>query len=106
MEGIPEVDEQQTRELWEAVHRNAVENWSDDNVSPPFSEMNLGPPVWDEVDPKVSKDEILSLESQPSQQSDPSDLGKYIDRAATLYVPSMRNQGVQEKEGANLEAII
>ena len=55
LEGIPEVDEQHARELWDAVHKNAVENWSNDNVSPPFSEMNLEPPMWDEVDPNVSK---------------------------------------------------
>ncbi len=44
LEGILEVDKCQAKELWEAVHRHAVENWSDGNVSPPFSEMNLEQP--------------------------------------------------------------
>ena len=41
LDSILEVDEQQARELWEAIHKNVVENWLDDNVSPPFYEMNL-----------------------------------------------------------------
>ena len=89
LEGIPEVDEQQARELWEAVHKNATDNWSDTNVSPPFSEMNLEQPEWNEEEPNASKDEFLSVGSQP-KSSEPSDLGQYIDKAATLYVPSMR----------------
>ena len=46
LEGILEVDEQHARELWEAVHKNTVENWTDDNVFPPFFEMNLESPKW------------------------------------------------------------
>ena len=42
--------------------------------------MNFEQPEWNEVDPNVMQDEILSLESQPSQKLDPSNLGQHIDR--------------------------
>ena len=34
LEGILEVDMEHGRELWEVVHKNAMDNWSDENVSP------------------------------------------------------------------------
>ena len=89
LEGIPKVDEQQARELWEDVHRKAIDNWSNTNISPPFFEMNLEQPEWNEGQPDTLKDKFLSLYFEP-QLSKPSNLGEYIDRAATFYVLSMR----------------
>ena len=71
-EGFLEVD---ARELWEDVHRKVVDNWSDTNVSPPFFEMNLDQPKWDEGKQNDSRDELLSVDSQP-KRSKPSDLGE------------------------------
>ena len=71
--------------MWEAVYKNAIDNWLDTNVSPPFFEMNLDQSTWDEANQNVLKDEILSRVSQP-RDLNPSDLGKYIGRAAMLYV--------------------
>ena len=34
LEGIPKVDEQQAQELWDEVQRKAMEQWSDDNITP------------------------------------------------------------------------
>ena len=91
--------------MWEAVHKNVVDNWSDDNVFPSFSEMNFEQPEWEEVEPNASKDEFLSVDSH-LKHSKPSDLGEYIDRATMLYVPSMRNPRANKKELANLQAIL
>ena len=52
-----------------------------------------------------SKDELLSVASQP-QQLEPSYLREYIDRAATLYVPSMRKQNGEQREPPNLQATL
>ena len=92
--------------MWEAVHENIVESWFDDNISPPFFDINSEHLEWNEVDPNRVQDEILFLDFQPSGQSDPLDLGQYIDKVATLYIPSMRTPRVQGKEATNLQAII
>lgn len=42
LEIIPKVNEQKAQELWEKVHQNAMENCSNDDVSSPFYEMDLG----------------------------------------------------------------
>ena len=41
MERIPDVDERQARELWDEVNRNAIEQWSDQEFYPPFSEIDF-----------------------------------------------------------------
>ena len=96
------MDKQHARELWEVVHKNTMENWSNDNVSLPLSKMNLERPKWNEVDPNVMQDEILSLESQPSQISNPFKLGQYIGKVATLHVPLMKKPRVQDTKTTNL----
>ena len=83
-----------------------MENWSNDNVSPSFSKMNLEQQAWDEVGPNIFKDEVIYLRSPPSQQCNPLNLSQHIYRVATLYVPSMRNPRVQEKETINLQEIL
>ena len=55
--------------------------------------------------PTIFEDELLSVDSQP-KQSEPSDLGEYIDRAATLYIPSMRKQSGEQREPSNLQAAL
>ena len=40
-ESIPEADEALVQDMWKEVRKNAKENWSDDNISPPFLEMDL-----------------------------------------------------------------
>ena len=61
-ESIPEGDEQLAQDMWGAVHKHAEENWSDDNASPPFSEMDLDHP-----------NEIHPRNSQSCKLSEPSD---------------------------------
>ena len=36
-ESIPEADEILAKDMWGQVRKHAEENWSDKNVSPPFS---------------------------------------------------------------------
>ena len=43
-ESIPEADEILAEDMWGQVRKHAEENWSDNNVSPPFSEMDLDQP--------------------------------------------------------------
>ena len=62
-EGIPKVDKQQAKELWEDVHKKVVDDWFDTNVSPPFSEMNLDQPEWDKGEQNALKDKFLSIDS-------------------------------------------
>ena len=93
-ETIPEVDEQLAEDMWDAVHKHAKENWSDDNASPPFSEMNLDHP---KDNPK---------NSQSDKVSEPSDLGQYIDRAATLYIPSVKIPEPPELVDVDLEKLL
>ena len=40
-ESIPEADEILAEDMWGQVRKHAEEYWSDNNVSPPFSEMDL-----------------------------------------------------------------
>ena len=103
------MDEGLAREMWETVHQRAIEEWTDSNNSPPFTEIEMEPPDWDKQ-PSLgrstrSEDELLSVGSQP-KQSEPSDLGEYIDRAATLYLPSMRKQNGKQREPPNLQAAL
>ena len=46
MEGIPDVDEQQAMEMWEEVNQNAIEQWSNHDISPPFLEINFKIKEW------------------------------------------------------------
>ena len=89
--------------MWETVPKHAKENWSDNKVSPPFSEMDL-------EHPRGSKerlhDENLSLNSQPSKQSKPSDLGQYIERAGTYYLPSVRNPTTPKVVDVDLQRLM
>ena len=99
--------------MWETVHQRAIEEWTDSNNSPPITEIEMESPDWEKQPlvgesggkPTKSEDEILSIDSQP-KQSEPSDLGEYIDRAATLYVPSMRKQNRNQRESPNLQAAL
>ena len=43
-ESIPEANEILAEDMWGQVRKHAEENWSDNNVSPPFSEMDLDQP--------------------------------------------------------------
>ena len=43
-ESIPEADEILAEDMWDRVRKHAEENWLDNNVSPPFSEMDLDQP--------------------------------------------------------------
>ena len=54
--------------------------------------------------PTRSKDEFQTLE--PQEKIEPSNLGEYIDRAATLYVPSMVKQMGNPKEMDILQATL
>ena len=54
--------------------------------------------------PTRFEDEFQTLESQ--DKIEPSELGEYIDRAATLYVPSMVKQMGNPKELDNLQAAL
>lgn len=83
------------------MHKNTSNNWFDTNVSPPFLEMNIEKREWDEKELNASKDEFLSIDSQP-KHLEPSYLGQYIDKAATLYVLSTRQQGVLGEGSTNL----
>ena len=58
IESIPEMDEQQAQELWEEVHKNAMEHWSDDNISPPFSEMDLERRTLNEKGPETFQEDV------------------------------------------------
>ena len=86
-ESIPEADEILAEDMWDRLRKHTEENWSDNNVSPPFSEMDL-----DQLGIHESNElhENLSRKSQYIEGSEPSDLGPYMDRAATYYIPSMR----------------
>ena len=68
--------------------------------------MNLEWPKWNKVDPNVMQDEILSLESQPSQQLDPLDLGQYIDRAKNIVCAFNEKAQSVRKKIVNLQEII
>ena len=107
------MDEGMAREMWETVHQKAIKEWTDLNDSPPITEMEMEPPDWDKKPPlgelgeniTRSEDKLLSVDSQP-KQSEPSNLGEYIDRAATLYVPSMRKQNREQREPSNLQVAL
>ena len=44
LEGIPEMDEGLAKEMWEIVHKRAIEEWTDSNNSPPFTKIEMEPP--------------------------------------------------------------
>ena len=103
------MDEGMAREMWETVHQRAIEEWTDSNNSPPITEIEMEPPDLYKQ-PSLGKstrseDEVLSIGSQP-KQSEPSNLGEYIDRVATLYLPSMRKQNGEQREPLNLQAAL
>ena len=58
IDGIPEMDELQATELWDDVNKNAMEQWSNNNVSPPFSKIDFGQELWNDQSPKANQDEI------------------------------------------------
>ena len=76
-ESIPEADEILATEMWGRVRKHAEENWSDDNVSHPFSEMDLDQPGIHESHDMY---ENLSRKSQYIEETEPSDVGPYMDR--------------------------
>ena len=55
-------------------------------VSPPFFELDFGQESWKNQSPIVNQDNIRT----PRTETDPSDLGQYVDKAATLYIPSLQ----------------
>ena len=107
------MDEGMTREMWERVHQKAIGAWIYSNDSPPIPEIEMETPDWDKQPlvgesgekPTRSENELLSVDSQP-KQSKPLDLGEYINRAATLYVPSMRKQNGNQREPPNLQTAL
>ena len=103
MESIPEMDEQQAQELWEEVHKNAMEHWSDDNISPPFSEMDLERKTLNKNGPKTFQEDV----KMPESETHPSDLGQYIYKTATLRIPSIRKtRNIKACVPDKLEAIL
>ena len=102
MESIPEMDEQQAQELWEEVHKNAMEHWSDDNISPPFSEMDLERRTLNENGPETFQEDV----KMPESETHPSDLGQYIYKTATLRIPSIRRPKTSKLVPDKLEAIL
>ena len=86
-ESIPEADEILAEDMWGQVRKHAEENWSDNNVSPPFSKMDL-----DQLGIHESHElhENLSRKSQYIEDTEQSEKDQYMDRAATYYIPSMR----------------
>ena len=105
LDGISEVDEQLAREMWEAVQKHIEENLSDDNISPPFSIMDLEQSLGENVDENPMQEGIPSFH-QASKGLEPSYLGKYIDRAATLDEPSMQKSRMLEFDATNLQALM
>ena len=84
----------------ETRRKHAEENWSDNNVSPPFSEMDL--------DHHESHDlhENLLRKSQYIEGSEPSELGPYMDRATTYYIPSVRRAVKSEPTNDKLQKLL
>ena len=78
-ESIPEADEILAEDMWGQVRKHAEENWSDNNVSPPFSKMDLDQPG---IHESHELHENLSRKSQYIEDTEQSDLGPYMDRAA------------------------
>ena len=101
-ESIPEMDEHQAQELWEEVHKNAMEHWSDDNISPPFSEMDLERRSLDKNGIGTLQEEVRT----PESQTHPSDLGRYIYKTPTVQIPSMERPKTSTPEPDELQAIL
>ena len=59
---------------------------SNDNVSPPFLEINLGSKEWNETNFKNGIEEVHTSRTK----REPSNLGQYIDEAATIDISSLR----------------
>lgn len=86
-ESIPESDEILAIDMWGQVRKHTEENWSDDNVSPPFSEMDLDQL---KIHERHELYENLSRKSQYIKETKPSDVGPYMDQAAMYYIPLVR----------------
>ena len=102
MESIPDVDERQARELWDEVNRNAIDQWFDQEFYPPFSKIDFKWKKYEDQGDTRSPDDVQT----PRIQTKPSNLGQYIDKAATLNVPSLRRPKQMSNMPSKLQAIL
>ena len=94
MESVVDMDERQARELWDEVNRNAIEQWFDQEVYPSLLEMNFKCKNYEDQEDTMSHDDVQT----PQTETNPSNLGQYINKAPTLNVQSLR----QTKQMANI----
>ena len=106
IDGILEIDEQQARDMWNAVQKHTVENLSDGNISPPFSILDLDEPFNENALENAMQEGIPSFHSQTSKGLEPSYLGQYINRATTLCVPFIQRSRLHEFDVTNLQAFM
>lgn len=83
---MDKADESLAQDLWGEVRKHAKDNWSDENVSPPFSKMDLQTPI------------------MTGGRS--SELGLYMDRAATYYIPSLSRKVTSNFKGNKLQKLL
>ena len=102
MESIPNVDKRQARELWDEVNRNAIDQWSDQEFYPPFSEIDFKCKKYENQGDARSPDDVQT----PRTETEPSNLGQYIDKAATLNLPSLRRPKQMSNMPSELQAIL
>ena len=102
-ESIPEADEILAEDMWDRVRKHAEENWSDNNVSPPFSEMDLDQPG---IHERHELHENLSRKSQYIGYTEQSERDQYMDRAATYYIASKRRAVKSEPTNDKLKKLL
>ena len=106
LDGIPEMDEQLAREMWEEVQKHVEEQLSNDNISPPFTIMDLEQLSKENVNGNPLQEKVPSFHSLVSRETKSSYLGQYMDGATHLDVPSIQKSNLQEFEDTNLQAFM
>lgn len=79
-----------------------MEHWSDGKVSPSFSKLNFG----NRSNGFTGHNEDRHEAQTPKTEADPSDLRRYIDRAATLRIPSLQKSMETKDALGDLQAIL
>ena len=79
-----------------------MEHWSDGKASSPFSELEFGSRSGGQNGRRKDRHEVQT----PKIETDPSDLEQYIDKAATLHVPSLQKTRETKDVPRDLQAIL
>ena len=74
----------------------------DHDISPLFSKIYFKRRKWMDQGHEMSYDKV----QMPKTEMDPSDLGQYIDKVATLNIPSLRHPKQAESVPKDLHTIL